>query len=192
MHIQNTSPDSVTQDRPPLQLLLYEEICRRPESRETQGEPELYGAGASVPETDGSTCSQNQLHLLGAAPINSHTVFVDDEEEVKNFDEAAHFDTVPELVGRAFNRPRRGKLEAAETPAVSGPRNMAQVRKASRQRDQAYTELSKRLGRGQKMKSLLERKQNEKNIMGKGKKRKVADAKDGSGAVFKWKRQRAR
>jgi len=41
-----------------------------------------------------------------------HTVFVEGgEKEAQNFDVAKHFDTIPELMGRAFNRPRVKTLE---------------------------------------------------------------------------------
>lgn len=33
---------------------------------------------------------------------------------VGSFDPAEHFDTVPELAGRAFNRPRKSTLETAQ------------------------------------------------------------------------------
>jgi U3 small nucleolar RNA-associated protein 11 len=38
-----------------------------------------------------------------------HTVFI--EGDVQDFDPVKHFDTVPELLGRAFNRPRMEDLE---------------------------------------------------------------------------------
>ena len=41
-----------------------------------------------------------------------HTIFVEGgEKEVEEFDAAKHFDTLPELMGRAFNRPRVKTLE---------------------------------------------------------------------------------
>ncbi|KAL7553323.1 hypothetical protein ACHAWF_016618 [Thalassiosira exigua] len=41
-----------------------------------------------------------------------HTVFVEGgQKELEEFDAAKHFDTVPELLGRSFNRPRVGALE---------------------------------------------------------------------------------
>lgn len=45
-----------------------------------------------------------------------HTIFINGgKKEVANFDPAAHFDTIPELMGRAFNRPR---VEALEKQAL--------------------------------------------------------------------------
>jgi hypothetical protein len=66
---------------------------------------------------------QSNLHL-GTAPSiasggsGSHTLFLDDEDAVKNFDAVEHFDTVPELVGRAHDRPRKSALATAR---IMGP-----------------------------------------------------------------------
>ena len=51
---------------------------------------------------------QSSLHFLGAKRQNTHIVFVDGKEKLQSFDAAKHFDTAPELVDRAFNRPRVG------------------------------------------------------------------------------------
>jgi U3 small nucleolar RNA-associated protein 11 len=40
-----------------------------------------------------------------------HTVFVETQSEAEEFDVAKHFDTVPELAGRTFNRLRKSDVE---------------------------------------------------------------------------------
>jgi U3 small nucleolar RNA-associated protein 11 len=57
---------------------------------------------------------QSSLHYLDSDGVTGgkkrkHTVFI--EGDVEDFDAAKHFDTLPELVGRAFNRPRVETLE---------------------------------------------------------------------------------
>lgn len=58
---------------------------------------------------------QSSLHYLTGGDEDKvgkkrkHTVFI--EGDADEFDAAKHFDTVPELVGRAFNRPRMEVLE---------------------------------------------------------------------------------
>ena len=47
------------------------------------------------------------LHFIGAPAQARHTVFVDSEAEAAAFTPEEFFDTPAELVGRAFNRPRR-------------------------------------------------------------------------------------
>ena len=50
-----------------------------------------------------------------------HTVFVEgDQSAVENFDVAKHFDTIPELVGRSFNRPRVKELQKEAMRKLGG------------------------------------------------------------------------
>ncbi|KAK9764669.1 hypothetical protein K7432_007656 [Basidiobolus ranarum] len=81
-------------------------------------------------------------------PTN-HVIFVDDEEEVKNFDVAKHFDTLPELMNRKFNRPRLNTLNT-EIPKEN-PLEDKKIRKA---RENKYKELSSRLDREEKLAKL--------------------------------------
>ncbi|KAK3747761.1 hypothetical protein QZH41_008782, partial [Actinostola sp. cb2023] len=65
---------------------------------------------------------QASLHLIedfeDSAPPNQHIVFVDSKKEAKHFDAAKHFNTLPELMGRTYNRP---KLETLKNMPVSAP-----------------------------------------------------------------------
>jgi U3 small nucleolar RNA-associated protein 11 len=50
-----------------------------------------------------------------------HTVFIEGgQDAVNNFDIAKHFDTIPELVGRSFNRPRVKELEKEAMRRLGG------------------------------------------------------------------------
>jgi U3 small nucleolar RNA-associated protein 11 len=76
---------------------------------------------------------QSSLHLLGSAGSDAvtmsttiatgkkrkHTVFVESARDVQQFDVADHFDTVPELVGRVFNRPRKAALQQQQAAMSS-------------------------------------------------------------------------
>ena len=42
---------------------------------------------------------KEELQFLTDTPMNKHTVFVDTEEEVEDFEAAEYFDTAEELVG---------------------------------------------------------------------------------------------
>jgi len=148
---------------------------------------------------------QRDLHLLVDKPINKHTVFLESEAAAASFDPAVHFGTDPKLVGRAYNRPRKGTIaedgskEAVDgemltvSSVISGPGTMRALKKTMKQRDKAYSELAERLGRAEKLKRLAARKEVEKQVMNsKGRKRRVKDAEDGKPALYKWKRQRAK
>lgn len=61
---------------------------------------------------------ESSLHAITAAEVaprsNKHTIFFDSDDDLGDFDASKHFDTHPELVDRAVNRPRMEQLEAEE------------------------------------------------------------------------------
>jgi len=140
---------------------------------------------------------QSGLHMLLDKPLNQHTVFLDKSKDVETFDAAEHFDTMPELAGRAFNRPRRKAFEAdkegsiASTPVMTST-SSKQYKKIMKSKDKAYEDLAERLERSEKLRKLIQRKEVEKKVMGKGRKRKVEGSSSGAPPVYKWKRKRAR
>ena len=156
---------------------------------------------------------KSSLHMLSAEPVNTHTVFVDDADEVEAFDPAAYFDTDPALVTRAFNRPRTADLAtaalapvppAAEPTAGRGrgaPATVAAAaakaatksrKRADGLREQAYAELEERLDRSAKLARLGEHMGLQQELLKKGRREKVADAAGDRPAVFRWKSQRKR
>ncbi|CAM9538676.1 unnamed protein product [Ascophyllum nodosum] len=133
---------------------------------------------------------RESLHLLDAGPRNKHTVFFDTEEEAKRFDVAEHFNTVPELADRSFNRPRKSTLETAQ---VLGATTRREMKKVLKKRDASYSELVQRLERAEKIKKAEDHLEAQRKVMNsKGTKRKVKDAQDGQPAVYKWKKERSR
>ena len=74
----------------------------------------------------------------GNARVNmqrEHIVFVDSKRAVRKFSAAKHFDTAPELVGRAHNRPR---METLRTQAVVQPGSEKVLEKMERKREAGY------------------------------------------------------
>jgi U3 small nucleolar RNA-associated protein 11 len=160
---------------------------------------------------------KESLHFLGT---NSgykgakHTIFVDSKEEADNFDPAKHFDTAPELVDRAFNRPRKSKLRAAALQQLGYGQDgeldphdehlteedlkwqekMARkaARAAAKDRSNAYGELEARAKRAAAMEVAEAHLQTEKLLAGKGRKRKIKAAENGKPAQYKWRRKRKR
>ncbi|KAG0370621.1 small-subunit processome [Gamsiella multidivaricata] len=116
----------------------------------------------------------------------NHVVFVDNEEEVKTFDPAKHFDTAPELVYRKFNRPRTEQLKKDLTVSHL---EKADIKAAAKERERALTELASRMEREETMAKLEQEMALRKNLMLKGRKRKVGVDKDGL-AKYKWKADR--
>ncbi len=72
---------------------------------------------------------------------NTHTFFVDSEEEKRRFDPAKRLDTHPKLVGRIFNRPR---MEDLGSGRFAGGEAMEE---AAHKRKKAYKELRQRMER---------------------------------------------
>lgn len=142
-------------------------------------------------------------------------MFVDDADAADAFSPAAYFNTDPDLVGRAFNRPRMETLEGsaggngggAGVPlaAAQGLDGKAHA-KAKRARERSYVELEARLERSSKLAKLGEVIDRDREMLKKGRRVKVRvpkaaaggdDDGDGDGnkkapAVFKWKTERKR
>ena len=69
-----------------------------------------YLEGEHNDEDDGGSSSSSLKKMVGKK--RKHTVFVEGgQKSVEEFDAAKHFDTIPELMGRSFNRPRVKELE---------------------------------------------------------------------------------
>mmetsp|Transcript_30276 Transcript_30276/g.34513 ORF Transcript_30276/g.34513 Transcript_30276/m.34513 type:complete len:269 (-) Transcript_30276:99-905(-) len=124
-----------------------------------------------------------------------HTVFVNTQEEAQNFNEADHFDTVPELTGRSFNRIRKADLikEAAATTKKSSIKDQKRLnKKLAKARSSAYRELE---GRKKRLKILALAEAHlvtEKLLASKGTKRKIKAKENGHPAQYIWKRKRLR
>jgi U3 small nucleolar RNA-associated protein 11 len=146
---------------------------------------------------------QANLHHLESTK-RKHVVFVESDDAATNFDTAEHFDTVPELAGRSFNRPRREALEkAALQPDANSTVKTEQAlqrlakekRKAAKvlakERAASYQEVAERARRISVLSRAEAHLVTEKLIAGKGRKRKIKAAEGGRPAQYKWRRQRA-
>jgi U3 small nucleolar RNA-associated protein 11 len=138
---------------------------------------------------------RNNLHMIGDEKPKSHQIFVDTTDELEEFDLEEHFDTAPELVDRTYNRPRKETLEKGiyvgstdEGAHITRKR----VRKALEEKEKSYDELNKRIKRSEKLQKTAQCLLLQRNLMGKGSKKKLANAEQGKAAVFKWKRVRAK
>jgi len=166
---------------------------------------------------------ESSLHYLdhggddGTTKKRKHTVFVGSREEAERFDAADHFDTVPELVGRAFNRPRkeairkealesvqRQQQQSERTPATKAPSDDVKLaRRLARARSSAYREVEARRQRIKAMELAEAHLVTEKLVASRGRKRKVVVAASGTDdnggggsaagkmpAQYKWRRKR--
>jgi U3 small nucleolar RNA-associated protein 11 len=138
-----------------------------------------------------------------------HTVFVDSKESAENFNVAEHFDTIPELAGRKFNRLRKQDIEkAAKRSATAHDEDgddyqltsrelekQAKIqkkiaKKLAKARASSYGEMEARIRRAEAMQNAEDRLTTEKNVASTGRKRKVKEAEGGRPAQYKWRRKR--
>lgn len=155
------------------------------------------------------------LHFIGNSHSSTnklrHTIFVD-KGKATDFDPVQHFETVPELLGRAFNRPRSYALKAAamkqmghngeegnkeEPPTDQDLKKHAKMaKKAARQaanaRSNAYEEMEALLKRAVAMERTEAQLLTERHVSGKGRKRKVKAAENGQPAQYMWRRKRSK
>jgi U3 small nucleolar RNA-associated protein 11 len=167
---------------------------------------------------------QSSLQYLGDNPTTigdsddivdkkrKHTVFVNSRSKAENFDVVEHFDTVPELAGRSFNRPRKetllkvgsnadgyyddsdGEQRQLSEKELTKRNNAAkrQARVVSKARASAYAELEARTKRVEGLKNAEAHLVTEKIVASKGRKRKIKEAENGKPALYKFRRMRAR
>lgn len=151
----------------------------------------MYASMTEVKEKRRVEKLKANLHFLSEKSRGQHTIFLDKKKDVKSWSASKHFDTVPELAERTFNRPR---LETLRTSLVDAPleTDLKALSKIKKKRDKAYSELGQRIKRVEKMDLLRQHLQSHKDRQGKGRRKKVKDAEGDKPAVYKWKRQRKR
>ncbi|CAI2174455.1 14636_t:CDS:2 [Funneliformis geosporum] len=77
-----------------------------------------------------------------------HIIFVDTPKEAKTFDPAKHFNTLPELVNRKFNRPR---IETLQNEIIMFPEDETELIRLHKQKLIKYKELSARMQRQEEL-----------------------------------------
>lgn len=134
---------------------------------------------------------KQSLHFIGAAPRNTHTVFVDSSEDAQRFRPEEYFGTEEAMLSRSFNRPRREQIDS-DALIVSGGNTSRVAKRAERAKAGAYKELSQRMERLGKLKQVSQGMELARAVAGKGRKRKMQphEVHDGNAKVFKWKKER--
>mmetsp|Transcript_3255 Transcript_3255/g.7617 ORF Transcript_3255/g.7617 Transcript_3255/m.7617 type:complete len:265 (-) Transcript_3255:197-991(-) len=146
---------------------------------------------------------RGNLHMLEGGletgEKGKHTIFVDKPEKLLNFDAAKFFDTAPELLAKTYNRVKIEDLEkAGEKLEQEGEETVQEKRvrkKNEKKRLQRYRELAARIERKRKLGNMIRRTQTQRNLMGKGPRRKIVKLdefgrEDKSKTIHKWKTQR--
>uniref|UniRef100_A0AC34QLF6 U3 small nucleolar RNA-associated protein 11 n=1 Tax=Panagrolaimus sp. JU765 TaxID=591449 RepID=A0AC34QLF6_9BILA len=103
------------------------------------------------------------LHLVDSetSSSNSHIIFVDDEDEAKNFDPAEFFQTTPGLLGRKYNRLPKTVLEKK---VVLGADDKESIAAAEELKRAQYKELKMRLQREKELNVVVQKLQLKKDL----------------------------
>ncbi len=132
---------------------------------------------------------KDSLHLIGEeSSARDHKIFVETEEEFRTFDPVEHFETIPELEDRTFNRLRKEQLSKISPDAITAK----DVKGAMRSRQRSYKELNQRVSRSQRLGSAIKALNSQRIGMSKGSKKKIEDPNGIKPPEFKFKRQRCR
>ena len=158
---------------------------------------------------------QSSLHFLDSSSSaqRKHTIFVETASEAQEFDPAKHFDTPPEMLERAFHRPKLSKLEQEaknkqqidhddDNDKESKRRKRTkqsleqiteeQAKILAKARAESYAELEARKTRVASLALAEAHLQTERNVASKGRKRKIRNAENGRPAVYIWDQIRKR
>lgn len=105
---------------------------------------------------------QNELHMIGDTPKAKHTIFVDSKEDKDNFSATEFFQTVPEALDRAYNRP---KVEDLENAKLVVNKTLPSLKVVEKSKEKRYMELRARMARAQKMRDLVEKMELKKHLI---------------------------
>jgi len=133
---------------------------------------------------------QSGLHMMEASDTHArqHTFFVDSNKEVENFDAAKHLNTIPELLGRAHNRPT---VEMLHTKKLSTD-NKTKI-KVEKAKQHAYRELQNRIKRERKLEETRQQLVLQRHLtFGKGTVIKSRRKTESGDPVYRWKKKRKR
>jgi U3 small nucleolar RNA-associated protein 11 len=142
---------------------------------------------------------QSSLHCLDAPAVNTHTIFVDSESELKNFSPENYFNTAPELINRTYNRPKRNQLRSErdlvslDAQAQTVPKIKSRILKDKKRR---YVELDERMQRAEGLAREIEKVELKKKLMtSKGARVRTVKVDKDTGkeiVVYKWKKIRTK
>lgn len=135
---------------------------------------------------------QSSLHMIDIAEEtpNRHTFFVDDDEEIGEFDLARRLDTHPALLARKTNRMRLTKLKETEIPQLDDKA----AEKLEKLKAAAYKELGSRIARETELSVVQRKLELERALKNKKteKPKMIRAASKDAAAIYKWKYERKR
>jgi len=107
---------------------------------------------------------KSELHMINFPKKNTHQIFVENEEEFKNFDPVEYFDTVPELLHNRSNRLRKHQLENIDLN-----KSNQNASKIGQRMKTSYKRLADKIKNEETMKEFYVKLDFEKQLLGKEK-----------------------
>jgi U3 small nucleolar RNA-associated protein 11 len=124
---------------------------------------------------------KENIQLIGDVQPKKHTIFVDDEQQLQSFHPVTHFNTLPELIDRNYNRITKDQFDKGidqdtlpetyvdpeeermnnrivpeEQDGQSGSGQKNQKKRKQQQRSESVEELNQRMKRSKKLTNALE------------------------------------
>ena len=135
---------------------------------------------------------KSNLHYIGVNNKSSHKIYVDNQDELIKFDPVVHFETSEELVNNSHNRLKLDQLNSEKKLSGIATLSSNEIKYLKDKNEKSYCELEKRKIRASKLSGAVRALQLQRNLSGKGTKRKIVSKTDPDRAIFKWKRQRSK
>jgi U3 small nucleolar RNA-associated protein 11 len=220
-HTSSNVEDSRQYLSPQLVRIMKDQDLKWVRMQRQQDQKKVEKLQACLHQLDGNTTTttyQQQKRQQQTSHPAKHIIFVDTQEQATNFTVANHFDTIPELAHRSFNRLRKGDIAkmaaatttttTASTSSIGSSKTMIAKHQAdpttilpimmrrsqaaaAKARSRAYREWQARQDRIKALTLAEQQLQTEKLVAGKGRKRKIAAATPGQHpAQYQWRRQR--
>jgi len=115
---------------------------------------------------------------------------LEDQDEMKNWNAAEHFDTAQELMDRSYNRPHLKNLK--EKPVLIGELKKDDLKTLEKKQKRKYEELVARKKRRVEINTMIEGMERSRNLRTQGKRKKIVTLdkfgeEDKSKTIYKWK-----
>ncbi|KAL3234851.1 hypothetical protein RNJ44_02639 [Nakaseomyces bracarensis] len=143
------------------------------------------------------TLRQNELNKLkrktqevGFKAQSQHTVFVDDQEAMREFKPEDYFNTTKEFLNRRENRLTKDQLTSQELNVADPDTLLMPKESLDKKRLKKIKLVQQHKEREQQLREIQQRMDNQRERMKKGSKKKITDSK--GNVAFKWKKQRKR
>lgn len=121
---------------------------------------------------------------------NKHKIFVDENEDLKNFDLAKRLNTHKDLLNRKENRLTIEQLANVNNNGIGQVEDIMQKESLDKKKLKKYKLLKQYIDREKEIRTVLDTLELQKEVMKKGSKKKIKT--DEGKVIYKWKKERKR